>query len=305
MASRKPETILLTGASGFIGSRLARALLDAGKKLILISKSGAIPPGLKKNFRAFKVDIRNKAALKKLPGPIDAVFHTAIHSPQKLEVDSDARLCIETNGLGTLNLLEFCRERGIPRFIYSTSIGVYGTLPKPPMDEAAAIIPASPYGMGKRMGELFCERFHERFGLQHFILRYSSVYGVGQRPDTVLPIFIDRARKGLDLTVFGAGKKKQDFIYVDDVVQANLLALKSNHPGYYQIGSGVGTSMPALARAVRAVFSGGRKIKIVRNASIPEEESRIWLDISKAKKLLRYRPRYDLTTGLKEYLNKL
>jgi UDP-glucose 4-epimerase len=298
--------ILVTGASGFIGGHLAHALLDRGEKVILISKSGNFDPALKKKTRLFfRMDITQRAILKKLPGVIRAVFHTAIHPSQKPETDDDLRQCIETNALGTLNLLELCRERGIPRFIYSTSIGVYGKNVKSPVSEEHPILPETAYGMGKRMGEMFCQHYHQRHGIQHFVLRYSSVYGPDQAPDTVLPIFIQRARHDQDIVIFGKGRKQQDFVYVKDVVKANLLALRSSHPGLYHIGSGVGTGVLTLARTVGKVFGPGGKIRIRRDASKAEDATRFSMNIARAKKILKYRPDYDLEDGLRDYKTHL
>lgn len=296
--------ILLTGASGFIGSHLARALIGKRKKLILISRKGKFDPDLlkiKNTVTALKLDITNRASLSKLPGPIEAVFHTAIHPSQKPETDFDLRQCIETNALGTLNLLEFCQKKGIEKFIYSSSIGVYGNKISPPIDESYPIIPKTAYGIGKYLGEVYCRQFHQKYGIQHFILRYSSVYGYNQMPDTVLPIFINLVKNNRDIVIFGQGKKIQDFVYIKDVLRANLLALKSKRPGDYLIGSGVGSSMLALAKTVSKVFGEGRKVRISRNREAPEDSAQIWLDVSKAKQYLGYAPGFGLEQGLRDY----
>lgn len=296
--------ILLTGASGFIGSHLAHALVAQRKKLILVSRKGKFDPALlkiKNQVTALKLDITKKADLKKLPGPIEAVFHTAIHPSQKPETDFDLRQCIETNAFGTLNLLEFCQKSGIERFIYSSSIGVYGNKISPPIDESYPVMPKTAYGFGKYLGEMYCKEFHQKYGIRHFILRYSSVYGYNQMPDTVLPIFIRLVRSNRDIVIFGQGKKVQDFVYIKDVVKANLLALKSKHPGDYLIGSGIGTSMFTLAKTVSKVFGKGKKARIVRNRELPEDSAQIWLNVSKAKRCLGYTPNFDLERGLKDY----
>ena len=296
--------ILLTGASGFIGSHLAHALVDKRKKLILVSRKGKFDPALlkiKNKVTALKLDITKRSALEKLPGPIEAIFHTAIHPSQKPETDFDLRQCIETNALGTLNLLEFCQKRGIERFIYSSSIGVYGNKISPPIDESYPIIPKTAYGIGKYLGEMYCKQFHQNHGIQHFILRYSSVYGYNQAPDTVLPIFINLARNNRDIVIFGQGKKIQDFVYIKDVIKANLLALKSKHPGDYLIGAGIGTSMLTLAKTVSQVFGGGGKARILRNRELPGDSAQIWLNVSKAKQGLGYAPDFSLERGLRDY----
>lgn len=292
--------ILISGASGFIGSHLARALIARGKRLVLISKSGKFAPSPGKKAVAMKLNIVNKKALNKLPRPIEAVFHTAIHSSQKPETDFDLRQCVETNALGTLNLLEYCRDNGIKKFIYSSSIGVYGNKIKPPVGEAHLIAPETAYGIGKYAGELFCRHFSKTYGMEIFILRYSSVYGPGQTSGVVLPIFVNRARNGQNIVIFGEGKKRQDFVYIKDVVDANLLALESNRPGSYHIGSGVGSSMFALARTVKKIF-GSDTMAITRDPRKPEDSTRIWLDISKAGKYLGYQPKFDLQRGLEDY----
>lgn len=296
--------ILLTGASGFVGSHLAHALADKRKKLILISRRGKFDPALlklKNKITALKLDITKRSSLDKLPGPIETVFHTAIHSSQKPETDFDLRQCIETNALGTLNLLEFCKKRGVKRFIYSSSIGVYGDNISLPIDESHPIMPKTAYGMGKYLGEMYCRQFQQKYGIQHFILRYSSVYGYNQAPDTVLPIFIRLVRDNRDIVIFGQGKKIQDFVYIKDVVKANLLALTSKHTGDYLIGSGAGTSMFALAKTVSKIFGEGRKTRILRNRDLPEDLSQIRLNVSKAEKYLGYRPDFDLEKGLTDY----
>lgn len=210
----------------------------------------------------------------------------------------DFEKCIKVNVMGTLNLLEFAFKKNVTSFVYSSSASVYGSWGKLPVDESTPPQPKSFYGISKLMSEILCKKYSEDFGLNCACLRYSSVYGHIQRKDSVLPIFINQAIKNKKMTIHGRGARSQDFVYVKDVVRANVLAAQKNACGIFDIGSNQETTMTQLAKMIKKIFKS--KSKIVFDTSI-EEGPRFYLDISKAQKELSFSPRYSLEDGLKDY----
>lgn len=295
--------ILITGATGFIGRYLVEELLKENYEVgIFVHK---IPPTKdrlsNKNVKIFKVNITKEEdfsiILKDIE--IEVVFHLAAYIPPN-DSNSYLKKCIEVNCIGTQNLLKFCYERKVQKIINSSTVSVYGKVTGScKLKEECALRPLTFYGMSKLMGEFLCEKYRTDFNLNIISLRYSSVYGLGQNVFTVLPIFIDKSIKNQNIVIFGKAIKVQDFVYVKDVVSANLCALKTNISGTYNIGSGLGTNVVELAKTIIKVFRS--KSMIVFDKTKPEDNSQITMDISKTEKDLGYRPHYDLESGLKNY----
>lgn len=296
--------VLVTGATGFIGRYLVAELLKENYEVgILLHKTPVPPNWLSNNYvKVFKVDITQEGDFSVIPKDIEieAVFHLAAYIPSVDDL-SYFKKCIDVNCIGTHNLLKFCYERKTKKVINSSTVSVYGetTLPSSKLREEHPLRPLTFYGMSKLMGEHLCDKYRRHFNINVISLRYSSVYGLGQSTSTVLPIFIDRCIRNQDIVIFGKGVKMQDFVYVKDVVSANLCALRSNSVGIYNIGSGIGTNIVELAKTMIKVFDA--KSTIVFDETKPEDESQIVMDILKAEKDLGYRPRYDLESGLEDY----
>ncbi len=297
------ETILVTGAAGFIGRRLIRGLAAEGVRILAATHHAPLPE-CPSGIEVWPVDLTAPESLGPFPGPIDGVVHLAAAVSVENTLEA-AEQCLEVNGMGTMNLLRFCVERGIPSFIFSSSVAVYGTVrAQHPISESWPPAPVSFYAATKLLGERYAELMGRAFGVRTVSLRFSSVYGPGQHPHTVLPIFVRRALAGRDLEVFGRGERTQDFVYVDDAARGIMCALRSDASGVFHIGSGEGTSMAELAGRVSAIFSGGRA-RVLPRPDLPEEATTICLDITRAREALGYSPRYGLEAGLRAYSREL
>ncbi len=248
-------------------------------------------------------DIRNAVACRKACGGANFVFHLAafISVPGSLKdpVTADA-----INITGTLNLLLAARDSGARRFVFSSSSAVYGDTEVLPTPEDVLPRPLSPYGAEKLYGEHLCRIFTLNYGLQAVALRYFNVYGPGQNPESeyaaVIPKFITRLLEGKTPTIFGDGTQTRDFLYVGDVVQANLLAaqVEGAAGGVYNVAGGRAISLSELAQELARVTGTGTLPEHgpERQGDIKHSSA----DIRRAIKALGFRPQYELARGLEQ-----
>lgn len=291
------QKILITGATGFIGKHLYQKLKELKYDVTGIALRG----GIIDRDKIIRLDITNKKAVEKIFNgkTFDLIFHLATFIP-KVPENYNLKKCLLVNGIGTYNLLLASEKNKVEKFVYSSSGAVYNrknTL-LPAEEEYSA--PENIYGISKLVGENICEIFRKNSGLKTISLRYASVYGTGQEPYCVLPLFVKRALKNKDIKIFGSGERTQDFIYVDDVVEANIKSALSRAEGIFNVGSGQEVSMVELAETILNVFSES-KSKIKKKIVTNEDKSRFVLDINKAKKKLKFSPQYSLEQGLQEY----
>ncbi len=281
--------ILVTGASGFIGTYLVRRLEKLGYNVFGIDEK--------------TLDIRNREAVKTFfkKRRFDTVFHLASLLPG-FPQDHTFDAYMRVNGFGTLYLLEAAAKTHVKRFIYSSSVSVYSCSQTPMPAKELYAAPESFYGLSKFIGERLCEIVRKATGLSTVSLRYSSVYGFGQKPNSVLAIFLMRALQNRDLQIQGTGKRTQDFVYVEDVVSANLkAAFSSKVEGVFNIGSGQEISVQELAEIILRVFSESKsRIKKIQ-ASEKQNEERFALDMQRTKKELGFTPKFTLVKGLSDY----
>ncbi len=297
--------IIITGASGFIGRYLVKRLLKNGYELILCSHRKNIQHLFPKT-KNIRLDLVKGRELGRLPcRGVEAVVHLASFIPPSVNRDvvGNAKKSLQTNIQATLNVLEYVRRHRIKRLVFTSTISVYGNTLFPP-DEEDVAYPASFYGWSKLAAEMLCEKYRRDYGIDCFSLRLASVYGAGQVPNIVIPKFIQSAIAGEPIVIWGYGKKRVDFIYVKDVVNAILRALRAKKPGVYNIGSGKAVSICDLAKAVHSVFAK-KGSTIVFDKERPEDTTWVWFNISKAKKELGFRPEYSLIDGLKDYKREL
>lgn len=298
----KDPKVLVTGATGFVGRYLVDKLIEKNYEVAILVHKRLVPSNWMKDVEIFKIDITREEDFSIIPKhrKFEAVFHLATYIPPFEGLDQFDR-CIKVNCIGTYNLLKFCQELKVSKIIGSSTVSVYGDtiFHVSKLKDKHPLRPLTVYGITKLMAELICEKYMKDSNMKIVLLRYSSVYGVGQNPSSVLPIFIDRAIGNHDIVIFGKGIKVQDFVNVKDVISANLCALKSDTQGIYNIGSGVATNIVDLAKAVVKVFNSSSKIVFEQNRE--EDVSQITMDISKAKRELGYKVNYILEDGLKDY----
>jgi len=284
---------LVTGGAGFIGSHIAKELIEKKEDVVVFDN---LSVGVEKNVptgcKLIAGDIRDRVKLSEAMKDVDVVFHNAAFVSIRGSFER-LREELDTNCIGTLNVLEAASDQGVKKVVFASSMAVYGEPKRLPVDESHPLNPVSPYGLSKLRGELYCKIFDENHGLKSVILRYFNTYGIGQTPSPyvgVITTFINQALRKKPLTVLGNGNQTRDFIWVEDVARANVLAASSNVSGAFNIGKGVEISINQLANMI-IKHLGGNKVHLDKPAG---EVNRIFADISKAKKLLNYRPKGEL-----------
>jgi UDP-glucose 4-epimerase len=295
--------ILVTGGAGFIGSNVADNFISLGHKVVIVDN---LSTGFRENInpraKFYKVDIRSKKIeeiFKK--EKIEAVCHHAAQIDVRKSVEDpihDARINIE----GTLNLLSNCIKYKTKKVIFASTGGaLYGEQDYFPADEKHPERPLSPYGIAKLAIEKYLYFYKEVFGLNYISLRYANVYGPRQNPwgeAGVVAIFTQKLLSGEKAIINGDGKQTRDFVYVKDVVKANLLALDYPESDFFNIGTGIENDVSTIFKLLRQ--KTGSKQKEIHKPGKPGEQRRSVLDCSKAKKLLRWSPKYSLENGLEE-----
>ncbi len=302
----RDKRVLITGGAGFIGSCLSIALSPHNDVTILDNLSTGSLRNIADLLEAHKVKLakNNLADIPFLNGilkDVDYVFHQAA-IPSVPRSISDPASTNDAGITGTLNLLVAARDSDIKKFVFASSCAVYGDAQTLPLSESLPVSPLSPYALTKLAGEHYCRLFTELYGLPTVCLRYFNVYGPRQDPQSeyaaVIPKFITRALSGEKLVIYGDGTQTRDFVYVRDVVRANILAAASGATGVYNIASGVRTSINDLAREV---FSAtGRNTGIEYAPPRPGDVLHSVADITRAKNDLGYVPEYSLREGLEE-----
>ena len=299
---------IVTGGAGFIGSHLCEALAEKGHEVVVIDD---LSSGKKENIGTLlssgnKVEfiqetITDFAFLMETFRGADGVFHEAAFvSVPKSILHPFANH--EINSTGTLNVLLAARDAGVKKVVFASSAAVFGNIPGTPKREDSRVDPLSPYAVAKLTGEYYCNLFTRLYGMDTAALRYFNVYGPRQDPHSdyaaVIPKFIQRLSGGEPPLIFGDGEQTRDFVYVKDVVQANVKAMESAATGVFHIGSGTETSVNMLAKTLMALsgFTGSPEYAPER----PGEVKYSAADITKAKTTFGYEPVYGLEQGLKE-----
>lgn len=299
---------LVTGGAGFIGSHLVEGLLKEGFRVRVLDN---LSTGKRENLASLfsridwrKGDLRNEKDIKQAVKGMDYVFHMAA-SRAVLRSVEDPFETHEINVTGTLRLLLAARDAGVKRLVFSSSAAVYGESRKLPCREDDLPRPLSPYGVSKVIGEYYCRIVSSLYGLETVSLRYFNVYGPRQHPESrysmVIPIFIERLLQGKRPEVHWDGRQSRDFIYVGDVVRANLLALKKpNISGeVFNIASREEYSVwEALDQIKRNL--GVRKVYPIFRPKRPGDVRRTSADIQKARRMLGFQPQTSFAEGLRK-----
>jgi UDP-glucose 4-epimerase len=232
---------------------------------------------------------------------VEVVFHQAalVSVPQSIEDPIEAAM---VNDLGTLNVLEAARHSGVKRVVFASSCAVYGDLPQLPKKEEMDTKPLSPYAASKLHGETYARLYRDLYGLETVCLRYFNVYGPRQDPSSpysgVISIFMDKAARGKPPTIYGDGEQYRDFVYVADVVQANLLAAQRENISSVVINVGTGKSVTVNSLWKNIAELAGVQGEPERANFRPGDIRQSVAEISRAYELLDFEPRYSLEEGL-------
>ena len=297
--------ILVTGATGFIGSHQCKELVQRGYQVFALSRSGrtdSIESLLsQKEFHLLVGDIRDADMMRNVirDNAIKAILHLAALLP-KSNKQNDPFLYFDTNARGTVIMLDAAYQNRVEKFIYASTLSVYSEPPEYlPVDESHPAQPATAYGVSKVEGELYCNLYAKAMNVA--VLRYSGAYGQGERESNAVLTFIKQALANKPITIHGDGNQTSDFVYIDDMVQGTLLALENSQPGVYNIGSGREISVIDLAERIISITNS--KSELVLTDKNTERPFRFFLDIAKAQKVLGYSPR-PLDEGLHTYLKE-
>jgi len=306
MQKNRNINILVTGATGFIGSHLCKELTKNEYNvfgLYFSENSGKIKELLnQKEIHLEKGDVRDFNFLKKIikKNQIKIIFHLAATLPYANDLE-DPFLLFEVNARGTLSLLNAAYLNGVKKFIYASSSSVYSEPPQHlPVDENHPTRPLTIYGASKLAGELYCDAYSKSMDIT--ILRYCGAYGIGQDKHYATYRFVNQALNNEPITIYGDGSQTSDFTYIGDIIKGTILAMKKNKPGVYNISSGEETSIRELAEEVINLTDSDSKIIFTNeNTNRP---FRFFLDIKKARKNFGYSP-FSLRKGLSEYISEL
>ena len=290
----------VTGGAGFIGSHLVKNLVERGNEVIVIDN---LNTGKKENIEKiskkidfFEIDIRDFSAIENILKNVDGIFHEAALA----SVQDSFRIpdeFFEVNVNGTENIFKIGKKLGI-KIVYASSSSVYGNPIRIPIKESDGKNPFNPYAKTKLEGDKLAEKYAKN-GLKVIGLRYFNVFGPRQSKEYagVIKLFLERIQQGLSPLINGDGLQVRDFVYVDDVVNANILAMESNIDGeFFNIGTNSVISVLDLANII--IKFSGLKLKPIHQPAVPGDVKATQADITKAKMMLKWKP----TTDLKDWL---
>lgn len=301
------DKYLITGGAGFIGSHLVEECLNRGYKVRVIDN---FLTGKKENINGFREriefvegDIRNFSLCRKVVKGIDYILHQAAlpSVPRSIE---DPLLTNEINITGTLNLLIASKEAEVKKFVFASSSSVYGDHPALPKRENTEGTPLSPYALSKLVGEKYSQMFSRIYGLSTVILRYFNIFGPRQDPYSqyaaVIPHFINKMINHQQPTIFGDGEQSRDFTYVFNVVEANLLATRTEGVSgeVINVACGEKTTVNLLVNKINQILK--KDIKPVYDSPRPGDIRHSVARICKAKKIIGYQPIVNFDQGLEK-----
>ncbi len=298
---------LVTGCAGFIGSHLSERLLEKGYQVRGIDCFlDFYPRSLKeknlkgligrKDFQFIEKNLLD-AKLDKLVEGVDYVFHLAAQPGVIDSWGENFSIYTKNNVRVTQRLLEACKDRKIEKFIYASSSSVYGSTEELPMREETPPRPFSPYGVTKLAGEHLCTLYRGNFGIPVVILRYFTVYGPRQRPDMAIYRFLSALAEEKPVEIYGDGKQDRDFTYIDDIIEATILAAHAPlKDGLFNIGGGSRVPLKKLLEIIQKV--SGKKLRVIsiqaKKGDVPHTHS----DNSRAEQVLGYKPKVGLEEGV-------
>jgi nucleoside-diphosphate-sugar epimerase len=304
------KTVLLTGVAGFIGHKTAELLLKRGYKVIGVDNmNDYYDVKLKEyrlstlkgnpNFRFYKVDIENLEALRVIfqDNKIDGVINLAARAGVRYSIVNPF-VYVTTNTLGTLNLLELCKDFGIKKFVLASTSSLYAGQPMPFKEDLPVNTPISPYAASKKGAEVMAYTYHHLYSIDVTVLRYFTVYGPASRPDMAVFRFIKAIDEGREVVVYGDGTQKRDFTYVDDIAEGTVRAL-TVETGYEIINLG-GNKPHELRYLIELIEKYlGKRANVIYKPFHKADMKATWADIEKAKELLGWQPKVPLEEGIR------
>ena len=306
--------VLVTGGAGFIGSHLVERLLEAGHGVDVLDEFNYYyDPRIKRanllavqdRITIHEADIRSAAAVDRIVsrGGFDCIVHLAARAGVRPSI-KEPRLYIDTNVIGTYNLLEASRAAGIRRFICASSSSVYGVLKTAPFREDMALTETiSPYAATKLAAEQLCSNYSHLYGMRTINLRFFTVYGPRQRPDLAIHKFTRFIHEGKPIDQYGDGSTRRDYTYIDDIIQGvmSCLTYEGRLCDVFNLGESQTTTLTELIRAIEDTL--GKQAVINRMPDQPGDVPLTYADISKARSLLNYNPTTKIKDGIPKFVD--
>jgi len=300
---------LVTGAAGFIGARTTELLIRDGHTVLGVDNmNNAYDPRMKEyrlqklqamlGFTFYKLDISDKSIIDQLKGyKFDGVINLAARAGVRYSV-SDPWIFVESNVLGTLNMLELCRQTSTRKFIVASTSSIYGEDPPYPTPESASSSkPLQPYAASKKGAEAMAHAYHHLHNIDVTIMRFFTVYGPAGRPDLSIFRFVQWISEGRPVHVNGDGEQSRGFTYIDDIARGIIAALKPLGFEIINLGGHEVITINNLIKLIEDVV--GRKAIIHYGPADPADMRSNWADVSKAGELLGWEPQFNLRQGIK------
>jgi UDP-glucuronate 4-epimerase len=304
---------LVTGAAGFIGARVSEMLIAQGHSVTGVDNLNDAYDVRMKEYRLKKLqaqpgfefvrdDISDKGILTR-PSALtaqhfEAVVNLAARAGVRASVENPWAF-VGTNVTGTLNMLELCRQRGIPKFLLASTSSIYGAdAPLPTPETADSNRPLQPYAASKKGAEALCHSYHSLYGIDVTVVRYFTVYGPAGRPDMSMFRFAKWITEGQPLQLYGDGEQSRGFTYVDDIARGTIAALKSVGYEIINLGGHEVITINALIAMLEEVI--GKEAIIERHPPNPADMLTSWAQVSKAKELLGWEPQVRLREGVQD-----
>ncbi|ADO45733.1 NAD-dependent epimerase/dehydratase [Hydrogenobacter thermophilus TK-6] len=303
------QSFLVTGCAGFIGWKVSEKLLEKGIQIVGVDNlNDYYDVKLKnyrlnllkkyKNFTFYQLDIEDFCSLREVfkAHSFDAVINEAARAGVRYSMENPF-IYMSTNAMGTLNLLELCKEFGVKKFLLASTSSLYAGQSMPFKEELPVNFPISPYAASKKSAEVIAYTYHYLYGIDVLIVRYFTVYGPAGRPDMSVFRFIKWVLEGKPLEIFGDGTQSRDFTYIDDIAEGTLLALNSKGYEIFNLGNNNPHQLSYVIELIEKYT--GKKAKVEYREFHKADMRATWADIEKAQKMLGWKPKVSLEEGIK------